>query len=757
MKRVVVVVLSLTLAAGVSRSQEKAAEKEPPLRPATVFYYSSTAKEIDNRTNLPGHKGDVLLRKGANVTLVGGAGKCFVEAGARVSTVGGAWALIIKQDGALDRPTGGQTHIYAEKDVKLPPFFARPIALDRFAAITFAPLEPYTLQGSVRDSSGKARTGIRVRAYSLDDSLMDQTTTDDHGNFKFRCKNQVRHLAADIGSVWKKRPALLGQADLDFLRRVQVLRGWETAIEEGFWGKDATVPIVYTLSDGVTLPAPLSLGGHEMPIQAMAFSADSAILATVSLAAKPCLWDVRTGKQIGVILPPRNEPFNAMRAFHTPNAQWLLDLDPKGKHLALMAAGVNFGVWDRESGERLHQLPQADARRNPSVCAAYSPDGRILAWGGQGGAIHAWDADSGKERPLIQTNLHSVNGLCFSPDGRHILAAGVVLGGNRNVAFENAARVRVWDVASGREVRALDGEADLLRFSSDGARLVGIGSRRKVERLPNGGMRIGPEYHAFVWDYASGRQLMKALTRADTFAFAHGGLLLLTASNEDIRLWEVDSGQEILRCPLPQRDVCRVAFSPDGRTLAVGQQDGTVYLWSIRALRLYVPEENRFSEKAWAKLGENLAADSAALAYRALWTLLAEPPRAVKLMKQHLRPTAAQEFPFEKWIANLDDDDFDRRQQAEKSLRKAGAAAEAALRQARDGKPTLEARRRIDMLLEEIVDHRASPEELRSLRAIQLLEEIGSPEARELLQSLANGSNESRQTQEAKAALKRLG
>ena len=76
-------------------------------------------------------------------------------------------------------------------------------------------------------------------------------------------------------------------------------------------------------------------------------------------------------------------------------------------------------------------------------------------------------------------------------------------------------------------------------------------------------------------------------------------------------------------------------------------------------------------------------------------------------------------------------------------------------RQALADKPSLEMRKRIDKLLEEIARDRPSAEELRSLRAVQLLEEIGSPEARELLQSLAKGWSEARQTREAKAALKR--
>jgi hypothetical protein len=79
-----------------------------------------------------------------------------------------------------------------------------------------------------------------------------------------------------------------------------------------------------------------------------------------------------------------------------------------------------------------------------------------------------------------------------------------------------------------------------------------------------------------------------------------------------------------------------------------------------------------------------------------------------------------------------------------------------ALRAALQGKPSLELRRRAQQLLDELDTATLSGERLRGVRAVAVLEHIGSAEARKLLDTLASGAPEALRTQEAKAALARL-
>jgi hypothetical protein len=86
-------------------------------------------------------------------------------------------------------------------------------------------------------------------------------------------------------------------------------------------------------------------------------------------------------------------------------------------------------------------------------------------------------------------------------------------------------------------------------------------------------------------------------------------------------------------------------------------------------------------------------------------------------------------------------------------LRNLGELAEATLRQKLQGNLTLEMRRRVEQLLQK---EEATPDRVREMRAIEVLEHIGTAEAKDLLQKLATGTPEARLTQEARASLERL-
>src|SRR5207249_3590376 len=108
-----------------------------------------------------------------------------------------------------------------------------------------------------------------------------------------------------------------------------------------------------------------------------------------------------------------------------------------------------------------------------------------------------------------------------------------------------------------------------------------------------------------------------------------------------------------------------------------------------------------------------------------------------------------------KWIADLDNDDFETREKASDALANL-PEADAALKKALEGKPSLEMRRRIEAILDGRKPGTVNPEQVRETRAIEALELVGSPEARQLLEKLATGPEAAPLTQEAKAALERL-
>jgi hypothetical protein len=152
----------------------------------------------------------------------------------------------------------------------------------------------------------------------------------------------------------------------------------------------------------------------------------------------------------------------------------------------------------------------------------------------------------------------------------------------------------------------------------------------------------------------------------------------------------------------------------------------------------------------------DLSADAAA-GYAALGRLVSSPKRAVAFLEkqlQSIKPVDSKRI--ERLIADLDYDQFEVREKAARELEVLAEQAAPWLRKALVGKPSLEVRRRLEALLDRLDGVKLLPETVRQMRAVEALEAIGSPEARRLLDKLAAGPAETRLTQEAKAAVRRL-
>jgi hypothetical protein len=161
-------------------------------------------------------------------------------------------------------------------------------------------------------------------------------------------------------------------------------------------------------------------------------------------------------------------------------------------------------------------------------------------------------------------------------------------------------------------------------------------------------------------------------------------------------------------------------------------------------------------EALWSDLGEPDAAKD----YFALWGLAAVPGQAAPFLRDRLRPAAPPDRDEAKRIARLvaqlDSDSFKERQGASAELTRLGERAEPALRDALAASPSVEARRRIEGLLEGRARSAPALGQSRPLRAVEALEHMGAPEARQVLEALGKGAPGARLTQAARAALGRL-
>jgi hypothetical protein len=168
---------------------------------------------------------------------------------------------------------------------------------------------------------------------------------------------------------------------------------------------------------------------------------------------------------------------------------------------------------------------------------------------------------------------------------------------------------------------------------------------------------------------------------------------------------------------------------------------------------LVVAREIRRLADHWIELKSSDAAE----AYHAIWSLTARPKEAVRFLREQLQPGSlldSQLLP--RLIADLDSPRFAVRKRATEELGKLGELAEPALRQELRRRPSLEVIQRIEQLLLKRQGKIPPPEDLRMMRALEVLEHIGTSEAQDILLHLAKGEPGASITQEARAGAERL-
>jgi hypothetical protein len=158
-------------------------------------------------------------------------------------------------------------------------------------------------------------------------------------------------------------------------------------------------------------------------------------------------------------------------------------------------------------------------------------------------------------------------------------------------------------------------------------------------------------------------------------------------------------------------------------------------------------------EAIWSDLGTT----NVVQASESIRILAAAPGQSVAFLRDHLKPaTLPEPAVLARLIAELDEPRFATRQKAEEQLEQLAELAVPVLEKVLTEKPALEVRSRVERLLRKAADASTSPACLQACRAIHALEHIATPDARQLLQSLADGAAGARTTQAATAAVQRL-
>lgn len=332
---------------------------------------------------------------------------------------------------------------------------------------------------------------------------------------------------------------------------------------------------------------PLTPDAGDSAVAQILTSADGKRVVTLGDEGDAHVWDVTGGKHLRYV-----------------RATWErgIALSPDGRYLIWPVEDDKVSYTDSDTpnmsynGNRL-RLYDIDADQLIDRFATFKGDAHDLAFIKNGtklitvdhrnAMVHIWDFESGKDERRFQAlrddereQRNCIDTSAVAPDGNRLAIAYTIRprGSERMDILGDAERspVRVWDIATGKEVHEFDPHARYVRnlaFSPDGKQLVCSGSRFD---------QIG-EAKLPVWNVETGEADPTVAARAGVVAFSHDGRFLATATPEgNIELWSATNHAKLADYTAGHRDrPTALEFSPDDSRVYSGSLDTTVLAWKL--------------------------------------------------------------------------------------------------------------------------------------------------------------------------------
>lgn len=434
-----------------------------------------------------------------------------------------------------------------------------------------------------------------------------------------------------LWTIGDESHAVLGFADQT---RVDVYP--ESAVRLGHGDDTEATRTVFLVQGHVTATATgrrvvVGTGSTEVEASRGSFSLWSSGLG--SARVEPREGDVRvvrTAPQEPVALQPGRAAF--VRDEQTPvriESPQRVDSNPRDR-LGFAALDVGFTadgeVWAVSAKQWARWRPGApDPGRivfvppvkNDGLASWLTLDGKAVATcrvDDREERILVRDLPSGDVKGEVPIRVSEPRFLCIAPDASWIATAG----GPKS----NSRRVRVWNVATGRErfTHELNNTVNCLTVSPDSRSLaVGVSDLRKAA---DNSIVV---FHAITgekaFDLPTRRKSIMSLT------FTPDGTQLAAGFNGAIQIWDVPNRKLLRTLEGFERVVSRLVYSPQAKLLAAGTQDGQVWVWSAttgRRVQVIETGPNGVRSLAFSRDGRLLVTTTNKIGV-AVWDVAAEP------------------------------------------------------------------------------------------------------------------------------------
>lgn len=353
-----------------------------------------------------------------------------------------------------------------------------------------------------------------------------------------------------------------------------------------------------------TLAAPTTQLKNGNSVLSIALSPDGMFLISGSSDGTARIWDVNTGQEVSRI---SHDDEVGIVKFH-PSGKWVasgsddgaiqiwetatgnlvsqlvndgavrdLTFSPDGMQLVSGSSDGTARVWSVFTGEELSRM----VYNSFVATVSFSPDGKWVASGGcdefdvewacRSGSARVWEANTGRELSRVDYGYY-VSAIAFSPDSKWVIAGVAPWGSN----------LQIWEASTGKVISRMSSfhasGVWAVAFSPDG-KWVAAGGCDKRSGMKN------PCYagSARVWEAQTGEEvaLLPHAGDVQTIEFSPDGKLIASGGNDGLaRVWQVNKNQEIAQLP-HEGMILSVTFSPDSNGVASAGSNAMIRLWNL--------------------------------------------------------------------------------------------------------------------------------------------------------------------------------
>ena len=293
--------------------------------------------------------------------------------------------------------------------------------------------------------------------------------------------------------------------------------------------------------------------GDKYLFNTVSFSPDGKMLASGNRNGSMTLWNLNSNSQW-------TRSVNRSVKNDGQIAIWSVSFSFDGKMIASASRDGTTKVWILDGTE----LATFNGHGGSANSVSFSLDNKTLAAGNEDGSVKLWSL-SGERRPTLKLDDKvSINTFSFSPDGKT-----VALGGFKKVTIWSLdGKKKEFQVAPNTPQSESSGMVDSLSFSSDGKSLAA--SANLIIQL---------------WSLENGKELWKRPENGENYSssftsvsFSPDGKIATPGGGKLLKLFSLD-GKELKPLTLEGYSGYDFSFSPDGKTLAVPNNDNTIQRW----------------------------------------------------------------------------------------------------------------------------------------------------------------------------------